>query len=152
MIVCDLNSRTGMLNDLMICEKNDMIDESSFKFPDIKNMFTSLNVPLNRTNKDTKVNNNGIRLIEMCKLQDLCIVNGRFGSDKHIGNTTCAEASTIDYVICTPDLFPNIADFKIDTFCDQLSDKHNPIIVNLNIASNQTQANNPNPPKEYPYK
>ena len=143
MIVGDLNSRTGVLNDLLIPDKNEIIDESDSKFLDIINIFNSLNVPLNRTNMDTKVNNNGRSLIEMCNVHDLCIVNGRFGSDKNIGNTTCADVSTIDYAICTPDLFPKITDFTIDTFCDSLSDIHKPIIVNVNITRNQMHANNP---------
>ena len=143
MIVGDLNSRTGVLNDLLIPDKNEITDESDSKFLDIINIFNSLNVPLNRTNMDTKVNNNGRSLIEMCNVHDLCIVNGRFGSDKNIGNTTCADVSTIDYVICTPDLFPKITDFTIDTFCDSLSDIHKPIIVNVNITRNQMHANNP---------
>ena len=70
----------------------------------------------------------------MCKCLDLCIVNGRFGSDKNIGSTTCANKSTIDYVICTPDLLPNLTNFTVDTFDPLMSDKHNPIYVNLNLA------------------
>ena len=38
----------------------------------------------------------------MCMLQELCIVNGRIGSDKNIGKHTFNYQSTIDYVICMP--------------------------------------------------
>ena len=77
----------------------------------------------------------------MCLLQELCIVNGRIGSDKNKGNFTFDYASTIDYVICTPDLLPHLTNFKVDTLCDVLSDKHNPITVNLNLDCQMHQNN-----------
>ena len=105
----------------------------------------SNNIPINRKNEDYKVvNNNGRKLIEMCKCQELCIVNGRIGSDKSIGQKTCDNKSTIDYVICTPDLFPDIADFTVDNFCPLISDKHNPIHTTINTARNRGQISNSN--------
>ena len=38
-----------------------------------------------RSNLDKLVNNNGRQLIELCKTANLKFLNGRFGSDKSIG-------------------------------------------------------------------
>ena len=42
-----------------------------------------------RYNKDSSVNNNGKQLIVLCQALDLKIVNGRFGSDRGVGDFTC---------------------------------------------------------------
>ena len=80
---------------------------------------------------DKTVNNNGRRLIDMCRGLDLHIVNGRFGSDYKNGRFTCDNKSTIDYVICSPDLFLNIDEFSVDLYDNLMSDKHSPICVKL---------------------
>ena len=130
----DFNSRTGLLNEIMILEvQDDILDTSHFNYPNIIEIFKSLKVPLNRANKDTKTNNNGRKLVEMCKLHELCFMNGRIGSDKNIGDFTCAGASTVDYMICTPDLLQNIQDCTVDIFDSMLSDKHSPINVSINL-------------------
>ena len=135
MLIGDFNSRTGTINDILLIENTDnVLDPSNFIYPDIINTLKSLNIPIHRSNKDAKANNNGKKLIEMCKCHELCIVNGRLGSDKNIGNPTCNDVSTIDYVICTPDLLPNLTDFTVHNFCPLLSDKHRPISVNLNMT------------------
>ena len=135
MLIGDFNSRTGSLNDILLMENNDdVLDASNFDYPDIINILNDLNLPVNRSNKDIKINNNGKKLIDMCKCLELCIVNGRIGSDKSIGNTTCNDTSTIDYVLCTPDLLPNITDFTVHDFDPLLSDKHRPISVSLNLT------------------
>ena len=59
------------------------------------------------------------------------IVNGRFGTDKGIGSTTCADASTIDYMIVSPEIMSRVKNFEVDVFDSAMSDKHNPIIVTL---------------------
>ena len=117
MLIGDFNSRTRKLNDIMLYESNDyVLTAREYKYPDTISTFKGLDIPLVRSNKDTDTNNNGHKLIELCKITELCIVNGRIGSDKDIGNTTCAEKSTIDYVLCTPDLLPNLTDYTVDLF------------------------------------
>ena len=123
MLIGDFNSRTGTMNDILLAENADeVLDSSNFNHPDIINILKCLDLPVNRSNKDTKTNNNGKKLIEMCKCHEMCIVNGGLGSDKNIGNTTCNNVSTIDYVICTPDLLPKFTDFTVHNFCPLLSD------------------------------
>ena len=115
-LIGDFNSRTGTVDDFITMDQNDLIDSSNFEYIDFVNTFSILDVPEKRANVDTKVNNNGRRLIELCKCNEFCIVNGRFGSDKSIGKTTFHDKSTVDYVICTPDILPSITDFVVDTF------------------------------------
>ena len=136
----DFNSRTGLLNEIMVLEAQDVaLDSSYFNYPNIINIFNSLNMPIKRINKDPKSNNNGRKLVHMCKIQELCIVNGRMGSDRNIGDLTCAGASTVDYMICTPDLLQNIQNFTVDIFDPMLSDKHSPISVSINLEQDLSQ-------------
>ena len=95
-LIGDFNGRTGVLNDVMLMETNDNIDIGNYDHPDILKTFNSLNIPVQRTNIDRKTNNNGYQLIEMCKLTEICIINGRFGADKNVGKTTYNSVSTID--------------------------------------------------------
>ena len=139
LLVGDFNSRTGSLNDIMMLEtQDDILDATTFKHPDVIKTLSSLNMPAKRTNKDTKINNNGRKLIEMCKCLELCVLNGRSGSDINIGNVTCADASTVDYMICTPDLLHKISDFYIDCFDPLLSDKHNPVHASIQLTNRQS--------------
>ena len=138
----DFNSRTGSLNDIMLCQyPDDILEENHYLYPNVIEIFNSLDIPTKRTNKDSTINNNGKQLIQMCQLHELCIVNGRIGSDRNIGSLTCADASTVDYMICTPDLLEKIQDCTIDVFDPLLSDKHNPINVRINLGENIRQEN-----------
>ena len=102
LLMGDFNSRTSNANDIMMIEAQDnILDASNFKYPNFVNVLNSLGMPVKRTSKDTTINNNGRSLIKMCKLQELCILNGRAGLDRNIRSLTCADASTVDYMICT---------------------------------------------------
>ena len=78
------------------------------------------------------MNHNGNKLIELCKISDLKIVNGRIGTDKYFGNYTCHTTkgqSTIDYVVMSMELFPKTMDFYIDTLDRCMSDIHCPVCL-----------------------
>jgi hypothetical protein len=49
--------------------------------------------------KDSVKNHYGSRLLDLCKGNDLFIINGRIGNDKDIGKLTCKNSSVVDYVI-----------------------------------------------------
>ena len=61
---------------------------------------------------------------DFCKNNDLYIVNSRLGSDKNIGEVTCRNRSTVDYVIAIVNILDVLQDFEIHDFCTMLSDVH----------------------------
>ena len=93
---------------------------------------------MNRVNKDTYVNKNGKQLLELCKMSDLKIVNGRIGRDRDTGNYTCHTSngkSTIDYAVLSMELYPYIVDFYVDIFDKSMSDVHCPICLVMSCNS-----------------
>jgi hypothetical protein len=64
------------------------------------------------------------RLLDMCKSADFHIVNGRVGSDAHIGLCTSTCVSTVDYVGASPIMFSHILQFYILGFDPLLIDIH----------------------------
>jgi hypothetical protein len=46
-------------------------------------------ISVGRINKDSDKNHYGSRLLDLCKGNDLFIINGRIGNDKGIGKLTC---------------------------------------------------------------
>ena len=137
----DFNSRIGTLNDINILDDSDILE--LYKFPNILNLLEESNIPFARKNLDKSTNNNGNRLINMCKFSEICIVNGRVGYDKLVGSFTLDNTSTIDYAICSPDLLSCITDFKVDIFDPLLSDKHNPICITINTVRDKKQPDKP---------
>ena len=130
----DFNSRTGINPDFIDFENqitneidvSDLIDfETNLELYNLKN----------RYNADKKVNKNGQCFLDLCKNFGLCLVNGRFGSDKHIGEPTCYKSesgTTIDYIVVSDSLVPQITDFTVGSFDKTLSDFHCPLFINLN--------------------
>ena len=68
---------------------------------------------LRRISHDTVCNNEGNALLEICKSNNLCILNGRCGKDKNLGSFTFKHTSVIDYSITTVDTFKFIDDFEV---------------------------------------
>ena len=70
-----------------------MIIQIFFELSDVNsvNILESLNIPVGRINKDSGKNHNGSRLLDLCKGNDLLIINGRIGNDKDIGKLTCKQ-------------------------------------------------------------
>ena len=124
----DFNSRVGTQTDLQydcVHDGSHFEDNPSFLYFENHNL-------VNRINKDTHVNKIGKQLIELCKMSDLKIANGRIGRDRVIGNYTCHTTngkSTIDYAVISMELYPNIVDFYVDVFDNSMSDVHCPICL-----------------------
>ena len=66
-------------------------------------------------------------LINLCTGQNSFIMNGGVGSDSNIGELTCRNASTVDYLICTPNFIKCIDDLTIADFSKCFSDVHKPL-------------------------
>ena len=60
-----------------------------------------MNIQIARKSQDKKKNNIDFKLMDICKNNNLTILNGRFGDDKNVGQTTFRDVSVIDYVIAS---------------------------------------------------
>ena len=69
----------------------------------------------------------------------MIIANGRAGTDKGVGKTTCSNASVDDVVAISPELLGYIDKFYIDDFDKMLSDVHSP--VNFTFLFDKINAN-----------
>ena len=85
-----------------------------------------------RANMDVrKVNNYGRKILDMCLLTNLFIVNGRIGRDKGIGEYTCyfgEYPSVIDYCLVDYTLANNIDNFYVDV---RNESHHMPLVLKL---------------------
>jgi hypothetical protein len=144
----DFNARSGSLGDYILLDDHIANETGLSQSSDIflnRELIDSIGISLDRTVKDKMVKKAGRELVDLCKCMGILILNGRTGQDKGVGQTTCAEASTIDYMIASPALHAHVEDFIVDDFDPLLSDKHRPVISKLKILqpipSNGPQAN-----------
>jgi exonuclease III len=120
MLLGDFNSRTGVNNETL--EYNTYIDD---ELP-VDSSLTQ------RNSKDNKTNEFGKKLLDLCRHNNLIILNGRVIGDM-LGQYTSFHyngSSAIDYCIVTRDLFSNILYFSVLEL-NHLSD-HTPISVCIN--------------------
>ena len=95
-----------------------------------------LGFAVSRYSLDKEINAYGRRLIDMCKSTNIHIANGRIGLDKGIGQLTCKNASLVDYVIMSPQIFPYVKTFHVEAFNELYSDVHNAITFSIRSMSN----------------
>jgi exonuclease III len=128
----DFNARTNKLDDFVSSEGSDLIHDTSEN---------SLH-PTERQNFDSTVNNNGKKLIEICKNCDLRILNGRTMGDS-LGRPTFHGqngTSVVDYIICNQNLVQNIKHLIVKAPC-YLSD-HSQIITWIDTHETRSPENN----------
>lgn len=146
----DFNARTSSRQDYIEVDKfiaheqnfDDIYTDSETQF----SLLETANVSVKRMSLDQKVNNYGYQLLDLCKSQDIFIVNGRVFPDSKVGGTTCRDASVVDYFICSVDMFNVICEFSVLEFCDLYSDIHNPITLSLNVRLLNDFSNQNNEP------
>ena len=91
-----------------------------------------LGFPKERHNSDqSRIDNYGRRLLELCKSCDLYIAYGRLGLDMFWGCKTCKCTTVVDYVILSPSLFPYISEFEVLPFDPMISDAHSGLCFSL---------------------
>ena len=127
----DFNSRIKDLNEIL------QIDQDLLNFCSITNtintnersiMVENLGLSLYRQSQDSsKTNTFGSRLIELCKNNNLVILNGRAGEDKGIGKYTTTGHSVVDYMIMSFNILRYLNNFRVHEFDPLLSDIHCPI-------------------------
>ena len=88
-------------------------------------------VNIDGTNSDTNINNYGYGLLDFGKSNNLYILNGRTSRDHGVGALTCKNRSTVDYFLCSSNIFSMISDFYVHDFCETLSDVHSPVYLEL---------------------
>ena len=99
-------------------------DESLRQFYNISSMLENFNMSKCRTSKDKNTNNEGNTLIEICKSNNLFILNDRCGKDKNIGAFTFKNCSVIDYTIVSSQALKFIGNFEIQDLDSLYTDGH----------------------------
>ena len=111
----------------------DLYEEST----DVLKYFERYNIPLDRDSADNTVNNYGYRLLEVCKNNNIFILNGRLDTDHSQPSLTCKNSSITDFFLSSAHVLPNIADFYVHEFSSLYSDAHCPVALILNIKCNE---------------
>lgn len=130
----DFNARTAGLSDYVEFDKK-LIEQAHLEWCTDLEIDCISDKIKHRCSKDKGVNNNGYKLIELCKNRNVYIVNGRCGKDASKGDLTCKQASLVDYVIASPSIFTNISEFEILKYEEMFSDVHCAIHLVLNARA-----------------
>ena len=100
---------------------------------------------------DEKTNAHGMLLIDICRNNNIFILNGRAGSDSGLGNYTFRDKSVLDYVIATADCFEFVRSFRIHETDPLFSDGHNAIEWTLKTRECSTESQPTCPTENRPY-
>ena len=139
----DLNARTA--------QERDWVDNDKYD-PEMSPVSYELSP---RSSLDKVLDPKGKELLDICKTNELCIVNGRKTGDI-LGNFTSFQpngSSVIDYGIVSQSLFESVLSFSVGNFKPWLSD-HCPIhyVVGTRICRSNSSENDqtePQPTKWY---
>ena len=127
MLAGDFNARCGYLQDLLLDDSLDLVFDDDI-------LYEADDFSLHRQTKDHVDNNFGLSLIELCKVYNVHILNGRFPGDIE-GEITCVAnegSSVVDYIIASSNLFQFITDFEVS---DRSESVHFPICCSLKFDS-----------------
>ncbi|CAG2247915.1 unnamed protein product [Mytilus edulis] len=137
MLVGDFNSRTASDIDFsnIVNSKHDIVSDSDLCY-DYSNTLQELNMLSIRKSKDISKNTYGNALLDICKNNNLFILNGRVNGDKE-GIFTCRSSSVVDYFICSFELLDHVVNMHVDTFSSLYSDVHCPLTLLLKFKIEQ---------------
>ena len=135
-ITGDLNSRTGS-SDI----NSDILEYDRYNENGLSEYIRYDNIP-HRINQDCVLDNNGKRLLELCKSTELLIANGRIGLDSQVGDYTYIGGngrSVVDYLLLSRDYFEQILNFYV---CDptEFSD-HCALVFKINCNTVNSNTN-----------
>ena len=119
----DMNARTGIESDFVDSDKSD----ERFGVQNLSNQSI-------RNSEDLTVNARGRELLDLCKVNDLLITNGRKIGDL-FGKFTSHQyngSAINDYFLAPNHFFPKISRFSVGSFSPWLSD-HCPIYSTINV-------------------
>ena len=127
----DYNARTSENRDYT--ENDDFLaelfnfDEETSEFFSYATKLPSLGASVKRHSQDKSIiiiNNNGSKLIDMCKNNNFFMLNGRYGGDRGLGKYTFRQTSVIDYTLVTLDIFSLLRNFDVLETDPIFSDGH----------------------------
>ena len=139
----DYNSRTSDATDILHIE-TEITLATGYNDDNTNNIEQCNLVP--RFNCDKVLNTNGKNLLMLCQTMNLRILNSRFGPDKGLGEFTCHTSngeSTVDYIIVSDSLIPNVCEFSVDLLDGTISDVHSAISMSLSPDSSTVHPANP---------
>ena len=130
----DFNSRTADDPDFIEIFINEHeLDFTQFVENDLA-ILDTLKIDRKRKRMDAGKNRSGNILLELCRGNNLFIVNGRIGDDYlESGRLTCRNSSVVDYYICSPCFFEYFCNFKVVDFPRLYSDVHSPLLQLFNL-------------------
>ena len=132
-LVGDFNARTQTQQEFI--DADDFFsdhfgyDDTLNQFYNISSLLTQYNLESTSSSKDKILHNEEKLLIDICKSNNLFIMNGRCGQDKGRGEFTFKNLSVIDYSIASAHALKFVDTFNIcgldcfsqtDTHCCQL--------------------------------
>ena len=134
----NINARTGKLQDFITVDTffADFFEfeNETLNFYNQAELLKNFDISVNRTSCDNVVNTNGSKLIEICRGNNLFIVNGRLGTDRDVGHFTYRNTSLIDFTICTLDALKLIHKFDVIETDTLFSDGHSALSWSVKIA------------------
>ena len=110
-------------------------DDTLNQFYNMSSLLTQYGFEYNRSSKDTLLNNEGNFLIDICKSNNLFIMNGRCGQDRGIGEFTFKNTSVIDYSIASARALQFVQNFNILELDCLFSDGHSLLTTYLNLKA-----------------
>ncbi|CAG2198186.1 unnamed protein product [Mytilus edulis] len=125
----DFNSRTSTDSDFFEISESHH-DNSDNIVVDYASCLNQFNMLRKRCSKDVTKNSYGNQLLDMCKNNNLFILNGRVNGDKE-GMFTCRQSSVVDYFICTYPLLYCINEMLVHDFSSLYSDVHSPLSLTM---------------------
>ena len=103
-----------------------------------------------RSSVDTKFDDYGKKILNVCSTNDLYAMNGREGSVCNIGRATCKDSkSIIDYVIVSPEILCDNTEFNILDFDCLFSDIHCAIKTQISLCINYSENDENTPIKTH---
>ena len=135
-ILGDFNARTKTECENLIYDKSD-------EDLGVPSGMLEQDMPLPRNSEDAKPNARGREFLDLCRMNDLCIANGRTIGDL-FGKYTCHQSrgsSVVDYLIVPYRSLPNVRDFTVGEFLPSLSD-HCPLTSTTDTRGTKLEKDN----------
>ncbi|XP_053405613.1 uncharacterized protein LOC128558990 [Mercenaria mercenaria] len=145
----DFNAQTAEMQDYT---KNDdflsdffHFDNDTISFFDQRSKMENSGISLERKSHDKKINNHGYKLIDLCKINNVFIINGRLGNKP--SNLTFRNVSLIDYLLSSISAYKFLYEFNVTNVDSLMSDGHSLITFKLIINQKITHDTSMSKPK-----